>query len=260
MRWPVARHWLVAAAITGCRWRFEDVPAGADADATPDAVECIPTSQHDDDDDLVADSCDNCPDLANTDQGDSDGDGVGDPCDVATTRESLVTFDPFVTIDPRWSGSAWTLGTDEISIDARGVVRDLRTTTDHTARTFAFTGEVSALGPGAHQIAVQFESSTGVRYLCELYGQDRADFKIRSTDSPPDRAYMLVSSTSFPVSPFRISFREAAGRVYCELILGGTTYRLDADAPTLAPSSRVFLNIFDLIVTVDMYSELVTQP
>lgn len=258
---PVARRWLVAIAVTGCRLRFEDVPADADdPDATPDAGECIPTSPHDDDDDLVPDSCDNCPDLANASQSDSDGDGVGDACDPATTRESLVTFDPFVAIDPRWSGSTWTLGTDEITIDARGVVRDLRHLTDHTARSFTFSGEVLALGTTAHQLAIQFESVAGVRYLCELYGQDRADFKIRSTDSPPDRAMVVANPTSYPLSRFRMTFREAAGTVFCELAYDGQMFRIEAAAPTLEPSFRVYLNIFDAQVAVDMYSELITQP
>ena len=104
------RAWLVVACLAGCY--SPAPPAGAPCSSTgacPDGLVCSPatgTCEHagatadaaidargdaaidapdagpgDRDNDGIADTADNCPDVANAAQYDEDGDGVGDACD-----------------------------------------------------------------------------------------------------------------------------------------------------------------------------------
>lgn len=254
----MSRGWLCALALSGCRVWFDDVPR----DAAIDATACIPASPHDDDDDGVADSCDVCPDVADA-QADADGDGVGDACDPsATTREQRTIFDTFETFDARWSGGAWVQGSDQIERDNRDGGNGLIMMTDHANRTFAWTGAVLATGTavGGKQIAIQFDPGTGVRYYCELYGSTTQELKIRSTDQSPDRARIVIDPSVYPTGTFRIAMRLDAGELVCDLTFEGVPYQVRALAPTIVPSTRVFLNVIDVHASLDMFTMLVTDP
>lgn len=52
----------------------------------PETGVCLNTHEPDEDEDGVADDCDNCPDVYNPDQADTDDDGVGDACECAERR------------------------------------------------------------------------------------------------------------------------------------------------------------------------------
>jgi len=102
-----------------------------DGDGTGDACDLCPgvaDNQHDEDKDGVGDVCDLCPGLRDPDQLDSDGDRVGDECeyDRVVVPTTQLSFDPFVTMSPSWTttGTAWQLGTDEISVTASPGVND----------------------------------------------------------------------------------------------------------------------------------------
>src|SRR5262245_23920403 len=85
-------RWLpIAFALAGC-----DTVVGADR-----VYECPPTG--DEDCDALLDGVDPCPsDRGN--KADADGDGVGNACDpdLEAAVDSLVEFEGFTTLDPRW--------------------------------------------------------------------------------------------------------------------------------------------------------------
>jgi hypothetical protein len=57
---------------------------------------------HDEDDDGIADGCDNCPGIANPEQREVDGDELGDICDPNNTSgDQLLLFESFESFD-RW--------------------------------------------------------------------------------------------------------------------------------------------------------------
>jgi len=70
-------------------------------------------TDHDEDGDGFADTCDNCPADPNPDQKDDDKDGVGDACDPHPgTLDRIEHFEPFTSLDD-WSlnsgsGAMWT--------------------------------------------------------------------------------------------------------------------------------------------------------
>jgi hypothetical protein len=110
-------------------------------DAGPDTkadAGCVATAIHDEDGDGIADSCDNCPTVANADQADvgevnvgGSADGVGDACDPrpAGGGDSILLFDPFTSgqIGPDWQtyGGTWQAGPDSIAQTATGNVQEL---------------------------------------------------------------------------------------------------------------------------------------
>ena len=97
------RPWITAILLTaGCRGILgldgakprdpdatpaDDAPAGGDRDndGIADSVDNCPDvanpKQYDEDGDHIGDACDNCPHIANADQADGDRDHVGDACD-----------------------------------------------------------------------------------------------------------------------------------------------------------------------------------
>ena len=102
------RLWIAAILLaSGCRAilgldgakpREQDAPPADDAalagdrdhDGIADSVDNCPDvanpQQYDEDGDRVGDACDNCPHIANTDQADGDQDNVGDACDPHPRR------------------------------------------------------------------------------------------------------------------------------------------------------------------------------
>ena len=66
-----------------------DVDFDKDSDGIADSIDNCPDvanpDQADADSDEIGDVCDNCPDISNTHQEDADGDGIGDVCDTSPT-------------------------------------------------------------------------------------------------------------------------------------------------------------------------------
>lgn len=259
------RYLLLFLSLAGCGRRGFDELVGAHSDAmnARDASGCAAAVAHDDDDDGVRDGCDVCPDVRDAHQTDTDGDGVGDVCDpFQAPTESLVDFDPFTDLRPEWSMNvSWQQGTDELTASAIGATRNLRRSADATSRSFAFAGVIHSLGAGMHQVAIHFEQDPGPVYYCEIYGTTAAaSLKLRRGDSGTDLQNLPLGA--FPVGPFRLAFRHrpALNDVACDLSHGvGNVAGASASAPTLGPTSTIYLNVVDAEVSVDSYSEILTE-
>jgi hypothetical protein len=113
-----------------------DAKTTVDADVTRDA-RCTGTT-HDEDNDGIVDTCDNCPTVANANQADvgelnagHTPDGVGDACDPRPTEtgESILLFDPFTSgqIGSDWqvNGGTWQANSGTIAETATGNVQEL---------------------------------------------------------------------------------------------------------------------------------------
>lgn len=109
----------------------------SDDDGRGDACDTCPLlvspNQHDEDRDGIGDDCDACPALP--DFGDDiDADGIGDLCDADNRASMRRLFDPFTSIEPRYTiaGTAWVASGDaaapaapltmtDTGLEARGV-------------------------------------------------------------------------------------------------------------------------------------------
>jgi len=76
------------------------------------SIEVCGFEQPDTDGDGVADTVDNCPDLANTDQSDIDGDGLGDVCDDDIDGDGILNDE---------DNCAETFNPDQLDIDGDGI-------------------------------------------------------------------------------------------------------------------------------------------
>lgn len=86
----------------GSGYVFELIPLDTDADEFADTCDNCPilanTAQLDSDSDDLGDVCDNCPLVANADQADDDEDGDGDACDFCRLGGDTTCPDPFEDI------------------------------------------------------------------------------------------------------------------------------------------------------------------
>ncbi len=114
-----------------------------------------PCGTHDEDNDGVADRCDDCPTTSDAAQADSDGDGVGDACDPRPDQggDVLIAFDAFdgVVLSSAWTGAgSWSLSNDQLHHTATADAEILRRTdiapTDHIVVELRFTVESFELG------------------------------------------------------------------------------------------------------------------
>lgn len=113
MRWVIAAALLCACdSVFGLDGRVEPDAALVDGPRPLDDLQLDTPRPHDEDGDSIVDPDDNCPGLANADQMDSDGDDVGDVCDPVISTQKPNTrlfFDPFTTLDIKWTPNAlWT--------------------------------------------------------------------------------------------------------------------------------------------------------
>jgi hypothetical protein len=85
--------------------------------ACPLCAACPLGPPHDEDNDEVADACDDCPILPSLiESGDSDGDGVGDQCDVSPLP-SYQIFDAFAEPNQNWlQTGVWTVAHDQVHV------------------------------------------------------------------------------------------------------------------------------------------------
>ncbi|HEX5062346.1 MAG TPA: thrombospondin type 3 repeat-containing protein [Kofleriaceae bacterium] len=138
-----------------------------------DAFVCVTGPNHDEDGDGVRDACDVCPHIPDSAQADTDGDRVGDACDPEpnNARQSILLFDPFVTIGASWTNGGATQGTDEIIIDARGgkafrITRSITPTHD----LFMIGATTGAGDASTHHISlVTFPNTGNADAYCEMY-------------------------------------------------------------------------------------------
>ncbi len=76
---------LIAAFMLGTGCPFADADGDGVADTSDNCVNVANANQANTDGDALGDACDNCPDVANDDQANADNDSAGDACDLCST-------------------------------------------------------------------------------------------------------------------------------------------------------------------------------
>lgn len=134
----------------------------------------MPTG-HDEDADGIDDGCDVCPAIADAPQADRDGDRVGDPCDPEpdTSRQQIVFFDPFATLDPAvWDFmGAERAENDELVLDAIGSSRSIRRPYTLADDSFIVGATAGDAGPtGNYLISLTTSDSVASEsFYCEMF-------------------------------------------------------------------------------------------
>ena len=178
--------------LFGCgRVAFDarDTGAGGDTGATCTEV------GHDEDGDTIDDACDVCPHVANVDQADGDGDHVGDACDPEPTlaRQQIVLFDPFTSIDPRWTAfeDEFVISDHLVLGGAAGAHRiAMHFTSQHDL--FVIGGATGAQVAATGQLAMFIGPFAGQAvYYCELYDTTNVT-RLQLTYSYDQQTFMQV--------------------------------------------------------------------
>lgn len=202
-----------------------------------------PAGALDNDSDGIADSCDNCPDIANADQADSDGDGVGDVCDAGNTNPgnpSMVQLTDSITIT---FDSVHTEGNTEVTTSDAGppppdgfkvmpsappIYYDFTTTAGYTdSITICFTYDTNAVKVPEHKL--------------RIFHNDPSWTDV--TVQPVDTANNIICARVASLSPFIL----AEPIICCGQYTGGQTGNANCDEGgkrNLADITRLIDNVY----------------
>jgi hypothetical protein len=255
--------WLVLA---GCgRLGFggaADASRDSAQDAKPDiAAACL--VGHDEDGDGIADTCDNCPHIANADQADADGDGVGDVCDPnpASPRESIAFFDSFTTRRPEWTFTfaSPTFVNDQLVTNAAGTETDMVIAIAATNDVFAFAGHIGTAGPN---VAVKFHVLAATPDLyCELYQPGNA-FKL--TYTPDGVTYSTVSTLGLLLAPmqnssYQLTLQYAPPTIDCKTTFPANPMDVSAPIPGGFVPAQIQIQLLDAMHQLDWFVQIHTS-
>ena len=250
---------LLIVVLVGCgRIAFD--PSGT-TDASIDALDCAP-SGHDEDADLVDDTCDVCPHIADGAQSDQDGDRIGDVCDPEPTlaRQRLMLFDPFTRVD----GGTWTLLRDiatsdgeDLMIDARGTNESLRRpyTPGHDHVATSVTSTASSVSPT--RLVSLFTGADGAvaGYYCELFDDGTTSLMFTYTDDGVTFLHdgSALVPTRVLLGSGTLAYERSATVVRCATTWGGTDLRTIGATPTSIPTDLAGLYVEHLLTRWEYY-------
>ena len=255
-----------------------DGPVGTsdrDGDGIADSADNCPDianpDQHDEDGDGIGDACDPCPHLAG-DAADADGDGVGDACDPDPTspRQHIVLFDPFTSVNPAWSfGPEYSVSGDQLHVaaDTGGAGADILSIPTTSLRLVMAGHVESASMTDPHQVAIEwgFQPDNGYHYV-QFYDLVGAGF-INIMRATGGGQYPSLASTNYagalPAGAWSMQIDEdvPSHQVALSGTLGNQPFMaLQAMAPRLVDSQRISVYFEHVVVTLDYFLVIETVP
>jgi hypothetical protein len=263
----------IAATLGGCgRIGFGafgapgDVTDGALGDGTvrgdaPASGVCANPTGHDEDGDGIDDACDGCPHIADPTQPDADGDGVDDACDPnpTTPGDSIVFFDPFITIGPEWSlenGTAPVVVGDSWQVTALDAFWAMTRTVTSSDDLFEIGGHAGSAGTGARQVAVAVNDATnlGDRFYCTLSDNLtdlQLDFAWTYADGTGFSGVNDVGTPPLENGDFTVRLRDLGTAVDCNSELAGQGLASTGTVAAGTPTTAHGVAVQDLDVTLD---------
>lgn len=235
-------------------------------DAT--SIDGYACGSHDEDDDGFPDACDLCPHLPDEPQADGDGDRVGDACDPEPTiaRQSLIVFDPFVTLEPEWTAtdaSAYVTG-DELVLLGRGKTSAVRRS--QVPAHDLFVVHVSAgTGVNATQIFSIRHTTPATapgQFYCEIYdsGVDvtgELRFAVSFDDINVSSPGRIVLNRRLGDYSGVMSSKISATLAECELDVAGTSFNTGGARPAFE-TDEVSLDVSNVDARVSYFVQIRT--
>lgn len=166
----MGKFWTALLLLASCGRVGFDGSGDARDDSSMPCRE--PLSGRDEDGDMVDNSCDGCPHVADASQLDGDGDGVGDVCDPApsTGGQRIVFFDPFDAPRSEWMDPAsMVLADGALVVDARNSAIDYELLVTPMDDTVILRGVIDSAAGFPEQVTITVVTATAFLHYCELY-------------------------------------------------------------------------------------------
>lgn len=233
---------LLTVGAAGCNAILGLEPTElATYDAWPDAGPCLPSSQHDEDQDGTVDECDRCPHVAD-DQTDTDRDHVGDACDPGDAVHRLVVVDTFESDAAAWTNArgSWAYATDTYAqsdavapstLAVRSVALPAAAAIDATFVIGTTTPATDASAGLWFYGAIDIGEPSG--YLCHVVrtADDKVEVRLSrwTGDTPTLLAYATYDVVFDSGEAFRLRAERSAGdTLSCTALQGGFDFGVEA--------------------------------